>query len=426
LVLLLILAVATAIGTLIPQNAPWETYVSRYGEPLARVFSVLGLVNLYHSWWFIGLLVILSANSLICSFNRLPGLIRETQLPKGAVKEGAILNLKSHRTVDLPWPEEEAVRRIIGVLKKRFYRVATFAGERGPQVYGDRGRFGDFGSLVTHLSIVVILLGGLYGALAGFTDYVAVPEGETFAVPQGGFSVRVDDFTVEYYQGSEFRPKQFKSALTILERGEPVLSRTIYVNGPLTYKGIKFYQSSYGWAVDLKAQPARGGEAATATVFANGYYQVPGSPWTVRVFSFIPDYDPSAGNVGHPFSRSPYPNNPRVSYVIYHLNSPVRFDLAAIGEPIEVGDYTFTFTGYREYTGLQVRKDPGVPVVYLGFLLMIVGLFISFYLFPRKLWVQVTAQGGGSRAIMGGTVRRNPLGFEAELDSLVADLKRSS
>ena len=117
---------------------------------------------------------------------------------------------------------------------------------------------------ITHLSILIILIGGIAGSLFGFRGFVNILEGETVdqiylkvkdgEVPKPiGFSVRCDDFKITYYDlpRPEKHVKEYTSILTILENGKEVLRKSIEVNHPLHYKGLAFYQASYGAIHDV-------------------------------------------------------------------------------------------------------------------------------------------------------------------------------
>lgn len=421
LVLLLVLAFATGLGTIIPQNVNPEWYIQTYGQGFATILYYLGLLNVYHSPWFVGLLGLLSLNLLVCSINRWNGLVRETRIPAEPLSEDALPRMKVARTAKIKGSEAEIREKIQGLLRRRHYRTATLEKGTTRMLYADKGRFGVFGSLITHVSIVLILLGGLYGALRGYSTTVAVNEGDSFTIPRTNFQVRVDDFTVKYRP--DFRPQQYYSTLTVSENGQETKHKTIYVNSPLVYKGYKFYQSFYGWTVDLQAT---GNGGTTSYSFKNPeIYQIPGTGWAVKMYAFIPDYDPQISTMNTRFqSLTPLPKNPRVAYILLQNGVPVDVQAAEFNKPITTPDNqtTFTFTGFREYTGLQVRQDPGLPLVYAGCILMIVGLFLSFYILPRRMWVATKSQGDSTLVTLGGNGRKNNLGFEAEVEALFQDI----
>jgi len=67
----------------------------------------------------------------------------------------------------------------------------------------------------------------------------------------------------------------------------------------------------------------------------------------------------------------------------------------------------------RYYTGLQVTKDPGVPVVYAGFILMILGCLVAFFTSHQKICVEVVKKGGKSRIMVAGIANKNKMGMQA-------------
>ena len=71
IVLLLTLAATSIIGTLIPQNESAAAYVQAFGEFGYRLFALLGIFNMYQSWWFRSLILLLTANIVVCSIDRL-------------------------------------------------------------------------------------------------------------------------------------------------------------------------------------------------------------------------------------------------------------------------------------------------------------------------------------------------------------------
>ena len=120
-------------------------------------------------------------------------------------------------------------------------------------ILAEKGILGRFGSLITHISIIIILVGAVIGSIGGFKENVSILEGETLQVPHADFSLRLDAFELEYYKDST-RPKDYKSTLAVVENNKDVLTKTIEVNDPLSYKGIFFYQSTYGQSVDTVDQ----------------------------------------------------------------------------------------------------------------------------------------------------------------------------
>ena len=115
-------------------------------------------------------------------------------------------------------------------------------------LYATKGVMGRVGAHMAHLSATVIVLGGLLGSYYGFQEFGVCLEGQTYHIPRGNFDLKVEKFWIDYHENGAV--KSYNSTLTVLEGGESKMTKTITVNDPLVYKGIWFYQSSYGDAWD--------------------------------------------------------------------------------------------------------------------------------------------------------------------------------
>jgi len=350
--LLISIALVSIVGTIIPQQKTIDLYVNQYGETLYHLFDLLGFFNIFDSWWFQLLLVLFMTNLIVCSLHRVPKV----------------------------WTLRNQTRR-------------EWIGRIGPHI--------------THFSLIIILTGSLIGNIWGFKGYVNIPQGESrkAVMVNGsgqtldlGFTIRCDRFEVTYYPGSEM-PKEYSSDLTIFEKDREVLRKTIQVNDPLQYKGISFYQSSYGVlppqpGEDRKAEleiiPKGNGSRGYRLQIAEGETkQIPGTDRRVQFATFLPDF--SLGEGKKPFSRSDQPNNPAVQVNIYENGKLSYRGWSFLKYPdfhaSRDDDYQVRFINYfgsgRSYTGLMVVKDPGVWVVWTGFGLLVLGLFLSFH-FRRR------------------------------------------
>ena len=321
------------------------------------------------------------------------------------------------------------------------FRYTEVREEKGYQFYAQRGNYTRLGVYVTHFSILVILTGAIIGIRLGFGGYLNLPEGAVSTVAFSrtgediplGFGIRCDRFDVEFYGNSDM-PKEYRSWLTIIKDGKEVLTKSIVVNDPLTYDGITFYQASYGLinenidkGIFMFRVISRNGQAENLNLRWGDSFQIPGTDMTARIVNFSPAL--RLGSNGEPFTYSDQMNNPAV-FIVFSEGGKQKYSGWIMkrypqtwqlpdGNRIEFLDYWGV-----QYTGLQVRKDPGVWVVYFGCIAISIGLFIAFFMSHRKIWVKVTEEKNNSRVVIGATCNKNRASLEKKIDGIISVLSK--
>jgi cytochrome c biogenesis protein len=315
--------------------------------------------------------------------------------------------------------------RMIDFLKANF--AAPFITEQDGEIhlFSQKSPYSRLGVYVVHLSIIVVFIGSIMGSLFGYKAYVNIEEGKEIDRVETrtgksidlGYKVRLDKFSVTMYDTGA--PKEFKSLLTVIDNGQEVIkSRPTIVNDPLTYKGITFYQSSYGPAGDATFHlTARGrdGSFSVPLTLRQGEIAKFGDGSTVQIVESTQEVGPMMPGFSGPAARiefTPVGKAPQL-FVIFK-NSP-DFDEKRGGDVI----FTFNSSDAKFFTGLQVAKDPGVWVVWLGCALMVVGICIAFFMSHKRVWIRIV----GGRVVMGGSASKNPAGFGILFDSLIEKLK---
>ncbi len=429
--LFILLAILSIIGTLIAQKASPSEYIQRYGLGLYEVLKFFNLFDMYHSWWFSAILLLLVINLISCSLHRFPGVWKQiSREPSTSGLEDSMLKALPYvEKVRIPsQPEAKAEENIRSYLKKWFGNPTRMETESAVTFFSEKGRFSRLGVYITHLSILIILIGGILGSLFGFKGHVEILEGETVdriflrikdgEVPKPiGFSVRCDDFNITYYdlKRPEKHVKEYTSHLTILENGKEVLKKTVQVNHPFHYKGLAFYQSTYGTAHDvtLGIQWSNKKEKAVFKAPEGVTVPVPSSNIFIRVLKYAPQV--------HNFGEG-------IQVVLFKpKQEPRPFWLLKSFPKLDErrGDeFTLTFEGMtsKEYTGLQVTKDPGVWVVWTGCGLMIFGLIVSFFFSHQRVWAKIPKSPGGE-IVLAGSTNKNRLGFEKTFGQLVEGVR---
>lgn len=424
--LLILLALVSIIGTVIKQNAPSAEYIHRYGIGLYNVLDFFNLFDMYHSWWFSAILLLLVINLVACSLHRLPGVLRQI------FRESESKELGDSMLKTLPFVERIRTLPSAGVreeeiqthLQKEFRKAHRIDGASSITLYSEKGRFSRLGVYITHLSILIILIGGILGSLFGYRGFVNILEGEAVdhiilrkkdeeVMKPIGFSVRCDDFRVTFYdlKRPEKLAKEYTSDLTVLENGKEVLKQTIEVNHPLQYKGLTFYQSSYGSIPDLTIgiQWQNKKERTLLKALEGETVPIPNSQTLLRILRFAPQV--------HNFGEGAQiallkPNQPPKT--LWLLKNAPKFDQQ------REDDFVLTLEeiGTKEYTGLQVTKDPGVWVVWVGCSLMIIGLILSFFYSHQRIWVRIPLR-AGDEIILAGSTNKNRVAFERKFGQIV-------
>jgi len=418
---LISLAVTSIIGTVIQQNLSRQEYLRVFSEKTYNLLDQLQCFDMYHSWWFIGLLVLFCINLICCSVKRFPRVWKIVHNPLLTPNKQV---LKTFSNVD-----EQVVKGDIASVTARMksFLSQEFSAPRETEkagevfLYADKMKYARFGVYVTHLSILIIFLGAIIGNIYGFKGYVNIPEGGTIdriwlrngQIPLPiDFSVRCEDFSVSFYGNSQ-RPKEYRSVLTVIDKGEVVIDRRpIVVNDPLSYKGLTFYQSNYGSAGDevvLIKVKVRGEDKVDAFSLRKGAVTELANGDKIE----IEDFAAAFRNFGPAARLKVLPKDGQPRTVTVFKNFP-QFD------DERQGDYVFTLVDFDQpyYTGLQVTKDPGVWVVWLGCALMILGCLVAFFLSHRRIWVVLSEQNGKVGVRLVGSAHRNQPGFELYFDEL--------
>jgi cytochrome c biogenesis protein len=275
---------------------------------------------------------------------------------------------------------------------------------------------------------VLFFLGGLIGARFGMKGFVQIPEGgtvDTIQLQGGGafklpFTIRCDDFELQNYPDG--RPKDYISRLTVAKEGRLLQQKTIEVNNPLIQDGIFFYQSSYGktgGGAVLRVL-ARDGRllADELQLPEKGSVQVPG---TNAVVEFLASTENLKGNGpavqltmmdtsgAHSHAGQPFVLLQRFPALDAQRGAELVFQLAG-------------FSPGTPYTGLQVARDPGVPLIWAGALLLTVGTLLAFFLSHQRVWVRAEA----GRVILAGTATRNQEAFRETLAALEEELRQAT
>jgi cytochrome c biogenesis protein len=432
--LFIAIAMTATIGTVIQQGERPEVYVKEYGEEAYRWFIRLGFVDVYHTWWFTSLLGLLCINSLTCFYKRFPAVWRSMRQDKVNVTLPFIKGLKQQTELNVPSSEEQTAANIVRLLAEKGYRVLAKRDGTEVTIYGTKGIMGRVGAHMAHLSATVIVLGGLLGSSYGFQEFGVCLEGQTYHIPRGSFDLRVDKFWIDYHENGSV--KSYNSTLTVIENGAPQITKTITVNDPLVYKGIWFYQSSYGDAWDqIEIARVNVKDKATDRVLKTVDLEwkkeqaVEGLPLKITMTDFVADFAFNSTEK-KVFSKSVEHANPAVRLVVDERSAIQATPWIFYHYPdlFEVKDSTYQFelVGYqpKKFTGLQIAKNPGINIVWIGSTMLVVGMTLSSVIYHRRLWAKVIPGRAGTTVHLGGTTHKSQIDFQKEFKKLKEKIGR--
>jgi len=466
-----VVAFLAGLGTFLEQGEPPSFYFEKYPE-LAGVILTLGLDRIYGSPLFLVLLAWLGASLLACSGTTQLPLARRAQ--RLAFQSPALLERAGSFVVNLTCPKvaqqedtsadaegpgtsikgtaTSTLRRVQSALSRRGFVVRVDNEEDPRQLSASRGLSGKFAPLMVHISLVLILLGGAAGLAIGASSEVMVGDGGQATMGavldrgrrdkgplysmlnpnkalMDGTTLRVDDFKIKYREGGEV--EQFFSKLTVLDNaGGEVYQDEIYVNKPLAYGGATVYQADWGIdrlqlfingrpvVVPLKPLPSQGASDRSWGAFLPIEVLKAEDPNNVQItrpqegIVLVVENMRNVQLYGTDKTLAAILRSPDQAVDPRMTGMPVPF-----GEAVTVEGINFRLDRILGATGLIVKSDPGVPLVYLGFALVMPATLVSLVPFSQ-VWATVS-DSDDSRITLGGKANRNTPAFEDEMKAMV-------
>jgi len=396
IILLACIALGSILGTVIKQGAGQNEYLSLYSENTYRAITLLDLDDVYHSTWFIALLFLFAINLTLCTLRRFMPILRgdkKVSVPEESAMASMSMNFRTSTNVD------DASHSAI----LKGYQC-TYSGEEG-KVF-QKGALSKYGVLLIHTSIMLILIGGFVGLVAGFKGFMVLQKGDTKStIAIGGersrerplgFSLKCKEFQVSFYPNGA--PKDYVSTVEVIEGGQTILEKQIRVNEPLSYKGIHIYQASYGSTPSFSF--TIGGEHVTLKekeAYRKDNIVMMPIRFEQNIHNFGPGVMVAYLDQGEPRT-------------VWFLKNVERFNEKSIqGIPVRFEDVQENL-----FTGLSVSKDPGIWIVWAGFAFILLGLYINFFLYHRRIYVRKIA----GAYLVAGVAMKNKEAFKKEFDEL--------
>jgi cytochrome c biogenesis protein len=437
-ILLILTGVAAALGTFILQRPAVDPdkLTRSYSPTTLYWLDRIGLTDVFHTWWFLALLGLVSLSIVLVSIDRFPNAWRFYARPYR--KTDSHFRAALPNKVELPiTASDDALNAAERALKNSGWPVERIADDHEPSLYGERHRFSVMAVYIVHASLLLIFTGGIIDGFFGYSGFMALQNGQTSNVIElrkGGtrqipFAVKCNGAGQENY--ADGSPKRWWSNLAVVQDGQEVDAKQIVVNDPLVYRGLRFYQASFGSTgklVGLKITltPANG-PARDATLPMNETVQL--DPKTsVTLAEYIPDFFIRDNQI---FKKSDDPVNPAFRLQVKNLatGDETKLWMFPAYNSAAQGEYTNYKFDFREmqmgyFTGLEVSHEPGQWLVWAGCLLMGAGLFVAFYLVHMRIWVAATTNRRGNLVLwVGGQSNKNRDRFEQKFNELIDNIR---
>nr|YP_011007479.1 Cytochrome c biogenesis protein [Sporochnus bolleanus]WAM64908.1 Cytochrome c biogenesis protein [Sporochnus bolleanus] len=404
IIILLVIAIVTSIGSIIEQNKEIEFYQKNYsalivGIPVSKILLFFGFDNIYSTWWFLFLLVLLGLSLACCTILQ--------QLPTLKFSRRYYFYKQVNQYNKLTF-KIKAIKVFPSHLSYRLVKKQYSLFQQSNSFYAYKGLISRVGPIIVHLSIICILLGSTVGALNGFNSQELIPKTEVFhiqniikngffsSIPQKTF--RINDFWSTYASSGSI--KQFYTDISILNgQGAEIKRKTISVNNPLLLKDLIVYQTDWG-ILGLRLKyikndisminlqlPILKIDTSNPKIWISSLPNLRGS-----IKSFIILIKDNRGQISLYNNGGKFIKNINIGDNIYNT------DLSS-----------FKLTDIISSTGIQIKSDPGIKLIYFGFLFLIFSSLISFISFS-EFWLLYFP----TKAISGGKTNRAKVKFNLE------------
>jgi cytochrome c biogenesis protein len=366
------------------------------GAPVTDLFEALGLFRVFSAWWFTAMLALLAVSIVVCTLDRTPGLWRSARDVRVVQPDGFF---------DPDLPDRAVIRDGLGAedvhaaLRRSGFRVREEEGPGGARfLYGDRNQNAKLFTLLTHAGLVGFILAAAITSRFGFETGILLPEGQALPVSSIGSTglVSVKSLAFTAPRDADGRFTDFTTDLAVYRDGREIARKVIRVNDPLAAAGYTFHQNFFGPAVDLTIRDGAGrllwaGPIPLDEVNGGrpyGRFTIPGREEGLEMLlGSDAGGAASLAVVGYRVTGEDAAGGPVVETMFVGGAAPGRTYV------VDASDLRITFEKVTAFSGVIVKRDPGASIVWVSFLLLIVGLALTFYFPRRRTWARLDPSG---------------------------------
>ncbi len=478
-VLLCVLVLLSLVGMLIIQQNVngFEPYYASLTPAEKLVFGSLGLFDIYHSWYFNFLLLVLSLNIVLASIDRFPSAWSYISEPKLTATRGWLLNQKHNQVVEVESETKQKAAQDIAQIFKRHGFSATpnessvnsyALDETGNKdfsnivakkqfiVFGESGKWNRLGAYVVHVFLLTLFLGHFVALQTGFdADVRMMPGQQTSEIQLIEFNLDKQErfavglpFTITCtdIQQSLIDPNgeiDIGNTLdwrTQIKIDDPQYGSTVAdvsLNKPFEYRGYRFFQASaitVGSArtMTLEVTPQNGGAPINVELMRNGSANLPDGT-KIDYEAFFPDF---VLNQGKPDTRSANYVNPAA---VLNITTPGGEQKKAYAFGAKMPDnipigaavagYKWRLTNFEKSPlahVLSIKYDPfnaAFIAWYIGGFGLIGALCFVFFLSHKRIWALIEEKSAGSyEVVFGGHANRSEQAFDDKFKKVIDDV----
>jgi len=403
MIVLGLIAVTSSFGSFIEQDEPKSFYESNYIKPIYGIIDSnfilrLGLDHVYTTWWFLCLLMLLSISLIGCTITR--------QFPLFKTSKEYFFKKQTNSFLVLPFSIKiQNIYYLKENILTKIQNLNFYIYQKNNIIYGYKGLIGRLSPILVHVSLLIILVGTSIGAFENFKTQEILPKGEIFhiqnplrvgwitSIPQ--VTTRINDFWVEYENN---RVHQFYSNLSILDNfGKEIIEQTISVNNPLRYKSIDFYQSDWN-LIGIRIKNTQ----------ENKIFEFPLFPLNNTNKSWITWIN----------------NKNETATLIFDQLQNIVFVYDQNGNFLSIknlGDSilnNLTLIDILPSTGLLIKYDPSINLIYFGFALLMITTSLSFLPY-NQIWIFNEKK----NCWIGSVTNRGKIQLEIEFENLVRGIE---
>ncbi len=410
--LLIFIAIASAIGTIIPQNEPNNNYLSAYnndhpwlGFISGEVLLKLQFDHVYSSSWFLALLNWLGIALMLCTWRRQWPSLRSAMRWTDYKEVHQLSNLSIAETISTS-KTKDWLNNLANHLQNQGWQVLQKPGRLAAR----KGVIGRAGPPLVHIGIVLLMLGAAWGALGGQRiEQFLAPGGSFDLIDREGVSqlrIKLTDFNIE--RDPAGRTEQFRSKLELHEpKQTSSLLKEVSVNHPLRFKGVTIYQADWS----LEAITLQLGENTKLQLPLTNFPELGEQVWGIALPTTSKGEDPILMTL----------SNEKGPIDIFDSQGNLLTSLRPAGGSKEVKGMELKVSEVMSSSGLLLKRDPGVPLVYTGFAITLLGGGLSI-LATKQIWA--LSETNTTSIHIGGLCNRSLTGLAKELPQILSTIPK--